>query len=108
MFSALLLLPMLFLHKDNFKEPYRLTKNQWLLSILSGAFLALHYGLWFESLRFTSVASSTVFVTLQPLFSFIGGYFFFGEKLKCFSICGGILAIVGSFIIGWGNFSYIF
>ncbi|EKQ56770.1 MULTISPECIES: DMT family transporter [unclassified Clostridium] len=105
MFSAFILAPMLFLHKDNFKEMQRLTKNQWLLGILAGAFLALHYGLWFKSLRFTSIASSTIFVTLQPLFAFIGGYFFFGERLKGFAIGGGILAIVGSFIIGWGDFS---
>lgn len=103
-FSAFLLLPTLFLRKGTFQEIHCLTRKQWLLGILSGAFLALHYGLWFESLNFTSVASSTVFVTLQPLFAFIGGYFFFGEKLKGFAVAGGILAVVGSFIIGCGDF----
>jgi drug/metabolite transporter (DMT)-like permease len=103
-FSTLLLLPVLFLRKGAFKEIQTLTRKQWLLGILAGAFLAVHYVLWFESLRFTSVASSTVFVTLQPLFAFIGGYFFFGEKLKGFAFIGGILAIVGSFIIGWSDF----
>lgn len=105
MFSTFLLLPVLFLRKETFKEIQSLTRKQWLLGSLSGAFLALHYGLWFESLRFTSVASSTVFVTLQPLFAFIGGYFFFGEKLKGFAFGGAILAIVGSFIIGLGDFN---
>ncbi|SFC37603.1 DMT family transporter [Clostridium uliginosum] len=81
-----------------------MTRKQWLLGILSGAFLALHYVLWFGSLRFTSVASSTVLVTLQPIFAFIGGYFFFGEKLKGFAVCGGILAVFGSFIIALGDF----
>ncbi|MCY6485499.1 DMT family transporter [Clostridium aestuarii] len=104
MFSTFLLLPMLFLQKGTFQEIQNLTRKQWLLGSLSGAFLAFHYGLWFESLHFTSVASSTVFVTLQPLFAFIGGYFLFGEKLKGFAIGGGILALVGSFIIGWGDF----
>ncbi|HEX9026885.1 MAG TPA: DMT family transporter [Clostridium sp.] len=104
-FTTFLLLPTLFLRKGTFKEIQSLSRKQWLLGSLAGAFLALHYGLWFESLRFTSVASSTVFVTLQPLFAFIGGYFFFGEKLKGFAIGGGILAIVGSFIIGWGDFN---
>jgi drug/metabolite transporter (DMT)-like permease len=104
MFSTFLLLPVLFLRKETFKEIQNLTKKQWLLGSLSGAFLALHYGLWFESLRFTSVASSTVFVTLQPLFAFMVGYFFLGERLKRFAFAGGILAIVGSFIIGWGDF----
>ena len=104
-FTTFLLLPALFLRKGTFKEIQSLSRKQWLLGSLAGAFLALHYGLWFESLHFTSVASSTVFVTLQPLFAFIGGYFFFGEKLKGFAIGGGILAVVGSFIIGWGDFN---
>ncbi len=104
-FTTFLLLPALFLRKETFKEIQSLSPKQWLLGGLAGAFLALHYGLWFESLRFTSVASSTVFVTLQPLFAFIGGYFFFGEKLKGFAIGGGILAVVGSFVIGWGDFN---
>lgn len=105
MFSTFILLPTLFFRTETFKEIQSLTRKQWLLGSLSGAFLALHYGLWFESLRFTSVASSTVFVTLQPLFAFIGGYFFFGEKLKGFALGGGILAIIGSFIIGLGDFN---
>ncbi|MDF2909884.1 MAG: hypothetical protein K0Q56_765 [Sporolactobacillus laevolacticus] len=79
LFSALILLPFLLLKKANWHELKMLSKKQWLLGILSGVFLAAHYTLWFESLRFTSVASSTVLVTLQPLFAFIGGYFLFGE-----------------------------
>lgn len=55
-------------------------KKQWALGFVSGLFLAAHYVLWFESLQYTSVASSTVIVTLQPLFSMIGGYFLFKER----------------------------
>lgn len=44
--------------------------------------LAAHYVLWFESLQYTSVASSTVIVTLQPLFSMIGGYFYSRKGLR--------------------------
>ena len=46
------------------------------------AILAAHYVLWFESLQYTSVASSTVIVTLQPLFSMIGGYFYSRKGLR--------------------------
>jgi len=103
-FSTLLLLPMFFFSKNAIHEIRGLTGKQWLLGILSGVFLAVHYVLWFESLRFTSVASSTVLVTLQPLFAFIGGYFLFGEKLRGLAIAGGVLALLGSFVIGWGDF----
>ncbi|HZG15780.1 MAG TPA: DMT family transporter [Candidatus Bathyarchaeia archaeon] len=104
LFSALLTLPLLFWTRGVGQEIVRMTKRQWLLVICSGAFLASHFLLWFESLQYTSVASSTVLVTLQPLFAFIGGYFLFQERLRLLAISGGILAIAGSFIIGWGDF----
>lgn len=105
MFSTMLLLPALLFNKDITHELINLSKKQLLLGTISGAFLAFHYVLWFESLHYTSMASSTIFVTLQPLFSFVGGYFFFKERLKRFAIGGGILAIVGSFIIGLADFN---
>ncbi len=105
MFSTLLLLPALLFNKDITHELINLSKKQLLLGTISGAFLAFHYVLWFESLHYTSMASSTIFVTLQPLFSFAGGYFFFKERLKRFAIGGGILAIIGSFIIGLSDFN---
>jgi drug/metabolite transporter (DMT)-like permease len=36
--------------------------------VLAGAFLALHFALWVTSLSMTSVLSSLVFVTMNPLF----------------------------------------
>ncbi|TGA97643.1 DMT family transporter [Sporolactobacillus shoreae] len=104
LFSALVLLPFLIIKKSNWLELKGLSKRQWLLGLLSGVFLAAHYTLWFESLRFTSVASSTVLVTLQPLFAFIGGFFLFGERLTRRAIFGGLLAIAGSVVIGWQDF----
>lgn len=101
--STLFIIPMLLWNKNAWKEFRSLTARQLLLFVLSGLLLAVHFILWFESLRFTSVASSTVLVTLQPLFAFIGGYFLFGEKLKGMAIMGGILAILGSIIIGVGD-----
>ncbi|MFY0542942.1 DMT family transporter [Brevibacillus sp. H7] len=103
-FSVLLTLPFLLWNRSVLTEIRQLTRKQWLLSTLSGAFLASHFLLWFESLNYTSVASSTVLVTLQPLFAFIGGYVLFGEKLRPLALSGGLLAIIGSFVIGWSDF----
>ncbi len=102
--SVLLTLPMLIWTRGAVGEIKQMSGKQWLLSLLSGAFLASHFLLWFESLRYTSVASSTVLVTLQPLFAFVGGYFLFGEKVAKLGLAGGLLAIIGSFVIGWGDF----
>ncbi|HDR7795820.1 TPA: DMT family transporter [Bacillus luti] len=104
LFAAFILLPFLLFHKNNRNELKTLTKKQWGFGFLSGLFLAAHYVLWFESLQYTSVASSTVIVTLQPLFSMIGGYFLFKERFTKGAIIGCLIAISGSIVIGWQDF----
>lgn len=88
----------------NLGEVKRMSKKDWIFSIVAGVFLAFHFILWFESLNYTSVASSVVLVTLQPLFAFIGTYFFFKEKVSKIAIISGGIAIAGSVIISWGGF----
>ena len=104
LFAAVMLLPFLLVNKKNRKELGSLSKKQWGLGLLSGLFLAAHYLLWFESLNYTSVASSTVIVTLQPLFSMVGGYFLFKERFSKGAIIGCLVAIAGSIVIGWKDF----
>lgn len=104
LFAAVMLLPFLLVNKKNRQELRLLSKKQWGLGLLSGVFLASHYVLWFESLNYTSVASSTVIVTLQPLFSLVGGYFLFKERFSKGAITGCLIAIAGSIVIGWQDF----
>jgi len=101
-FSVLFMLPV-FLIKY-VPELRLITRRDWIFSIVAGVFLAFHFILWFESLNYTSVASSTVLVTLQPLFAFLGTYFFFKEKFSWKAILSGLLAVFGSVIISWGDF----
>ncbi|MFK9090950.1 DMT family transporter [Bacillus salipaludis] len=103
-FATVMLLPFLLVNKKNRKELCLLSKNQWGLGLLSGVFLGAHYVLWFESLNYTSVASSTVIVTLQPLFSMTGGYFLFKERFSKGAVMGCLVAIAGSIVIGWQDF----
>ncbi|MGE8203618.1 DMT family transporter [Heyndrickxia sp. NPDC080065] len=103
-FAAVILLPLLLGSKKNLQELHSLSRKQWGLGLLSGVFLAAHYALWFESLNYTSVASSTVIVTLQPLFSIVGGYILFKERIGKGAILGCIIAILGSVVIGWQDF----
>lgn len=101
-FSTVLIFPFFFIkHRSELKV---LSKRDWMYSIIAGIFLAFHFILWFESLNFTSVASSVVLVTLQPLFAFIGTYLFFKEKVSKIALCSGGIAITGSMIISWGDF----
>lgn len=103
MFLSVLIMAPIFFAKY-LHEIKDLTKRDWLFSSIAGIFLAFHFILWFESLNYTSVASSTVLVTLQPLFTFIGTYFFFKERLSFKTIVSGFIAIVGSVLISWGDF----
>ncbi|WP_026694677.1 DMT family transporter [Peribacillus kribbensis] len=101
-FSALLTLPV-FLMKHS-REIQQITKRDWMFVLLSGTFLAFHFILWFESLNYTSVASSTVLVTLQPLFAFVGTFIFFKERYTKIAILSGLISVGGSVLISWGDF----
>lgn len=102
LFSVLIMAPIFFWRYTT--EIKILSKRDWAFSIVAGIFLAFHFILWFESLNYTSVASSTVLVTLQPLFAFAGTYFFFKERLSVKTILSGLIAIGGCFLISWGDF----
>ncbi|MFJ8515921.1 DMT family transporter [Lysinibacillus xylanilyticus] len=102
LFSVLIMAPLFFWKYTN--EIKELRIRDWLFSSVAGIFLAFHFILWFESLNYTSVASSTVLVTLQPLFAFVGTYFFFKENITLKTIFAGVIAIVGSILISWGDF----
>lgn len=103
-FTALVLLPFLVFDRKKRAELRSLTPVKWCLLVLSGLLLAVHYVMWFESLRYTSVSSSTVLVSLQPLFSLLFGFLFLRETAKKSAVVGCLIAILGSCIIGWGDF----
>ncbi|MDX8365863.1 DMT family transporter [Cytobacillus sp. IB215665] len=103
MLFAVLFISPIFLMK-NVKEMALMSKREWIYSVGAGIFLAFHFILWFESLQYTSVASSVVFVSLQPLFAFVGTMVFFQERITFKAFMTGLLAIIGSFIISIGDF----
>ncbi|WP_035002546.1 DMT family transporter [Bhargavaea cecembensis] len=102
LFSVLVMAPAFLLKYRH--EVKLISKKDWLFSVIAGVFLAFHFILWFESLNYTSVASSTVLVTLQPIFAFAGTYLFFKERLSVKTILSGLIAIGGSVLISWGDF----
>lgn len=103
LFFAVVLMTPLFVAKHR-RETKGMNRQDWAFAALSGTLLAFHFILWFESLRYTSVASSVVLVTLQPLFAFVGGFLFFKEKMTISEWVSALLAILGSVIISWGDF----
>lgn len=104
-FALLFLIPITFSNKKTYKDIRELHSIEWIYALSAGVLLAIHYILWFQSLRYTSIASSTVLVTLQPLFTMAFGYFLFHERHNRIALLGTSLAILGSFIISGADFT---
>ena len=104
LFTLCFLVPALLCRKKEREQMLRLNGRQITLAVVSGALLAVHWVMWFESLRYTSVASSTVLVSLQPLFSILWGWLLLHETVSRRGMAGVFLAIAGFVIIGWGDF----
>jgi drug/metabolite transporter (DMT)-like permease len=99
--AALILTPVAWLRSR--EELRHLTKRDWVLAVLSGGFLALHFGLWISSLSYTSVATSVVMVTVSPIFVAIASYLLFRERLMVRVVGGIVICLAGAFVIGFGN-----
>ena len=82
---------------------FRVSGRDLLLSIAGGVFLGLHFIFWITSLKYTSVASSVVLVTTNPIFVGIFSYFFLKERQHGAIIAGTILCLVGSVVIAAGD-----
>lgn len=102
MLASLLLLPAVWLKRSEFNN---ITKRDWFFLLFSGLFLALHFILWFGSLKLTTVASSTIILALQPLVSLAGGFILYKERTTLSALLTMGIAIIGAVMIGWGDFA---
>lgn len=75
-----------------------LERREIFLLILSGFFLALHFGSWITSLLYTSVARATLLVDLQPIWAAILATFFLKERLSKKEIFAILLVTTGGFL----------
>ena len=82
-----------------------LSRKNLFLCIISGLFLAVHFVLWFESLRHTSVASSGVIVCTEVIWVSLGYCLFMGGKLSGKAIITIAVSLVGSVIIALSDSS---
>ncbi|WP_066632685.1 DMT family transporter [Desulfolucanica intricata] len=101
-FTVLILTPVTL--TTSRRELFSLSRRDVLIAGTAGLFLALHFAVWINSLNYTSIASSTVLVTMQPLFVISGGYIFFKERISSRGMAGAAMALLGSIIIGVNDF----
>src|SRR2546429_1541844 len=64
-----LVLPVTFGVATRERQPTRAVREAFPLMLLSGLLLATHFWTWIASLKFTSVASSVLLVSLKPVFA---------------------------------------
>ncbi|OES46268.1 DMT family transporter [Domibacillus iocasae] len=100
--SSILLSPIIWWKRAEFSH---IKKRDWFFLLFSGLFLALHFVLWFGSLKLTTVASSTIILALQPLISLAGGFLLFKERTNPAALATMGIAIIGAVMIGWGDFA---
>lgn len=89
-------------YRDELK---RTDKKTMLLCASSGIFLALHFVSWFESLRHTSVASSTAIVCTEVIWVAIGFCIFMRGKLSRGAVFSIAVTVLGSILIALADYS---
>jgi drug/metabolite transporter (DMT)-like permease len=80
-----------------------LKKNDMVLAIASGTFLAFHFATWISSLEYTTVASSVVLVTTTPLWVALLSPLVLKEPITRPVIWGMLLALLGGIVIGFSD-----
>lgn len=96
-FASLLMLPLVLTRGR--EELLALGFRQIGPCLLSGFFLALHFTAYFESLKFTSIASSTLLVDTEVFFVALVTVFIWREKIPRAGWIGIGLAFLGSIIL---------
>lgn len=76
-----------------------LTGRGWLLPIVAGAFLAVHFATWITSLELTTVANSVLLVSTTPIFTAIAARFIFKERFRVAVWTGIALTFAGTALI---------
>lgn len=66
---------------------------------LAGFFFAADLGTWHQSIRYTSVANSTLLANLAPVFVTLGAFVLFRERVAMRFIAGLVIAIVGAVVL---------
>ena len=95
--TVLLLLPVVLLKFR--KELLQVRGRDILLCTLSGICLALHFLTWFESLKWTGVAVSTVLVSTEVIFTALGFALFLKGRIPPLGVAAIVMAFGGSAVL---------
>lgn len=101
--TVILMTPVVFGKPQVRRELLGVDRKTALLSVLSGVFLAFHFFLWFESLRHTTVASSTIIVCTEVIWVSLGYCLFLRGRLSVKAVSAIAVAFAGSVCIAMAD-----
>ncbi|TVP74933.1 MAG: DMT family transporter [Gemmatimonadales bacterium] len=100
--TAVLVL-LLSVRSGGWRPLLRLPRRDLALGLLAGVLLALHFWSWIASIQYTSVASSVLLVSTQPLFVALLSGLLLGERPAPREWAGILVAAAGAGWIGWSD-----
>ena len=103
--TVLLQTPVVFGKAQFRRELTDVDKKTALLSAVSGIFLAVHFFLWFESLRHTTVASAAVIVCTEVIWVSLGFWLFLKGKISKKAMAAIAITLLGSVLIAFSDTS---
>ncbi|MGD2200861.1 MAG: DMT family transporter [Candidatus Bathyarchaeota archaeon] len=102
LFTTLILLPF-YLHSGGGGRLIGAKRRDILTLFAVGVVLALHFASWITSLSLTSVASSVIFVHIDPIFVAAMSHFVLKERIGKGTLMGIFVAFVGATVIALGD-----
>lgn len=101
LFAVLMITPVVLVsHK---REIRNILPKDVAMCALSGLFLGMHFICYFQSLQYTSIASSVVLVDTEVFFVALGGILFMREKVSGAGWISILITFVGSVIVALGD-----
>ena len=101
--TVILMTPAVLGRKETRRELLAVPRTTALLSLASGVFLAIHFATWFESLKLTSVASSTTIVCTEVIWVCLGYCLFLKGKITKKAGLAIAVTLLGSVLVAWSD-----
>ena len=101
--TVILMTPAVLGRKETRRELLAVPRTTALLSLASGVFLAIHFAAWFESLKLTSVASSTTIVCTEVIWVCLGYWLFLKGKITRKAGLAIAVTLLGSVLVAWSD-----
>lgn len=103
LWTVIMMTPVVLGRKDVRRELVQVSGRNLVLSCLSGLFLAIHFALWFESLKHTSVASSTTIVCTEVIWVSLGYCLFLKGRISRKAMAAIAVTLAGSVAIAFSD-----